>query len=135
MTATDTKLRQKIYDLVQDVGKDFVFYQNVGAGSGTYNPNTGTYGSIPSPTTHTIKATPPSAFFRRLAEGGTDVSGNVEITVPALNLNSTFESTYLRPKMKVTFDGGEWFAEAVEKIYSGDDICAYRVILSQASGA
>jgi hypothetical protein len=135
MTATDTKLRQKIYDLVQDLGKDYVCYQNVGAGKGTYNPSTGVFGTVPSAVFLTVKATPPQAYVRRVVDGGTDVTGDVEITIPALNLNATFESTYLRPLMKVTFDGGEWSAEAVEKIYSGNDICAYRVILSQASGA
>ena len=135
MTATDTKLRQSIYDIVQDMGKDFVFHQNVGAGSGTYNPNTGAYASAPSSTTHTVKATPPIAYIRKFGDTTTDVSGSVEITLPALNLNSTFESTYLRPKMKVVFDSAEWVASSVEKIYSGDLVCAYRIILNQASGA
>lgn len=135
MTAIDTKLRQQVYDLVQDLGKDYVCYQNVGVAKGTYNPSTGVFGTVPSAVFLTVKGTPPQTYLRRLVEGGTDVTGSVEITIPALNLNGTFESTYLRPNMKVTFDGGEWFAEAVEKIYSGDEICAYRVILSQSSGA
>lgn len=130
MTTLDTTLRQKAYDVIQLYGKSMTFYGNAStAGHGTYNPATGIYESIPSPVTYSIKASPPVDYNRAWRSGDSVQVGDVLITLPALNLDSTFETTQLRVGMKVKIDDATFVAERLEKIYSGEEITAYSLQL------
>jgi len=130
MTALDTLLRKKAYDIIQLYGKEMTFYGNAStAGQGTYNPATGLYESIPTPVSHTYKASPPVDYNRAWRAGDTVQEGDVLITLPALNLNSTFESDQLRVGMKVKIDDATFVTERLEKIYSGEEITAYNLQL------
>ena len=139
MTALDTTLRQEAYDTVQTFGKSYVFHSNALGSSGQrpYDPNTGAYASISLPVdtaaTYTYKASPPKKYVRRFEGGTAESSGEVEITLPALNLAAPFLD-FLKPSMRVVFDGGDWRTTEIEKLYSGDEICAYNIVLSQQSG-
>jgi hypothetical protein len=134
MTATDTRLRQGVYDLVQTLGKTLTFHNNAGVGAGTYNSATGEYDSIPVATTFDLKTTPPAKYSRRFGDTNTNVKAELSITLPALNLNAKFVSDYLRLGMRVAFDQSEWRTVGLDPIYSGDLIAAYTILLSRQSG-
>lgn len=134
MTDTDTLLRQSVLDTIETLGKSLTFYSTAGGGVGTYTPAEGNFAAVPTPIVFTYKTSPPQAYVRKWGEGDTVVEGSVEVLLPAQGLASTFESTYLRPAMRVDFDSKLWRCTAIEKIYSGDEVCAYRIILSQHSG-
>lgn len=135
MTALDTTLRQKVYDTIQDLGKTLTFHSNAGSsGSGTYNPATGLFEGTPVAVTYDVKCSPPSPYVSRIADTDAVLTGAVETTMPALNLDSSFEDDHLRPSMKVVFDNNQWRAQTVEKMYSGDQVCAYRIIMTMQSG-
>ena len=134
MTETDTTLRQAVLDTIDTLGKTLTFRSNAGGGVGTYNPATGLYAAVPVETTYTYKTSPPQAYVRKWGDGDTVVEGSVEVLLPAQGLNATFEADYLRPEMRVDFDSKLWRTTAIEKIYSGDLVCAYRIIMSQHSG-
>lgn len=130
MTATDTKLRQKAYDVIAEYGKSMTFYGNASdAGHGTYNPATGLYESVPISIEYTYKASPPMAYNRAWREGDNVQEGDALITLPALNLNSTFEDDALKAGMKVKIDDATFVTVRVEKIYSGEEITAYNLQL------
>ena len=134
MTDLDDTLRAEVYSTIQTLGKELVFYSNAGA-PGTYNPATGASGSIPSPLTYSYKTSPPAAYTRRW--GATDLveQGDLSATLPAKGLDSTFESSHLKPAAKVTFDSNTYIIVDVEKVYSGDQICAYNLLLRQRHGS
>tara|TARA_R110002020_G_scaffold41325_6_gene122002 strand:+ start:5570 stop:5980 length:411 start_codon:yes stop_codon:yes gene_type:complete len=130
MTILDTPLRKKVYDAIQTYGKTMTFHSNAStSGHGTYNPATGIYESVPSPVTLDYKASPPSEYNRNWRDGDNVQEGDVMITLPALNLNSTFENDALRVGMKVVIDSATFVTESLEKIYSGEEICAYGIRL------
>jgi hypothetical protein len=139
MTALDTTLRQAAYDTVQTFGKNYVFHANAlgSSGRGTYDPNSGAFtgDTLPVDTaaTYAYKASPPKRYVRRFESGLAETTGDVEITLPALNLDAPFLD-FLKPSMRVVFDGGDWRTVEIEKLYSGDEICAYNIILTQQSG-
>lgn len=130
MTALDTLLRKKAYDVIQLYGKEMTFYGNASTTAhGTYNPATGIYESVPTPLSYTYKASPPVDYNRAWRAGDTVQEGDVLITLPALNLNSTFENDQLRVGMKVKIDDATFVTERLEKIYSGEEITAYNLQL------
>jgi hypothetical protein len=130
MTILDTPLRKKVYDAIQIYGKTMTFYSNAStSGHGTYNPATGIYESVPSGVTIDYKASPPSEYNRNWRDGDNVQEGDTLITLPALNLDATFESDALRVGMKVKIDNATFVTESLEKIYSGDVVCAYSIRL------
>lgn len=130
MTKLDTTLRQKAYDVIQEYGMDMVFHSNASdAGRGTYNPATGIYESVPTAVELTYKASPPVDYERAWRAGDNVQEGDVLVTLPALNLDATFEADALGVGMKVEIGDATFVAARVEKIYSGEEITAYNLQL------
>lgn len=130
MTVLDVKIRQKAYDAVQKYGKEMTFYGNASdAADGDYNPDTGEYETVPTVVEYLYKSSPPTAHKRGFREMDNVQDGDMITTLPALNLNATFEADALIAGMKVKCDAITFIVVSVEKIYSGEQIAAYNLQL------
>jgi hypothetical protein len=55
-------------------------------------------------------------------------------TLPAKGLNATFEADYLRNGLKMTLLGDTWQVTGIKKIYSGEQVAAYDLMVEQRNG-
>jgi hypothetical protein len=126
MSALDSILPQAAYDIIEAYGKDLTFYNNAGTGA-SYNPDTRET-TLPSETTYTVKCSPPE-YEKRYELGQAVHTGRLEIIIPDLNLDATFRTTVLDMGTRVDIDSDSWMIVQIDRLYSGDDIAAYRCIL------
>lgn len=119
MTVLDDRLVPKTKEILDRLGKSMDLAVK---DEGTYNANGSVTGQTES--TQTVTASPPIEYTSRLIDGDVIKLGDVQVFVAALGLTLTPAE-----KMKVTFDGEDWRAVTVKKIYSGDLIALWELQL------
>lgn len=109
MTALDDRLGPKALALILKYGKT----ATVEVASQSYALTTG--GTTSTPTTYTVKISPPESYEVTLDNANTVQVGDMKCLIAALNLAFT-------PKigMDIIFDTQRWKVISVEPIYSGD---------------
>ena len=118
-TPLDAKLVPKAKELIEKFGKTMTLTVEA---PGTYDPVTGT---VPvTPTSETLKCSPPLNYQSRFVDGEIIRAGDVRVLIPAQGLT-------IIPKvdMKVEFDGEIWNAISVDRVFSGDDIALWKTQL------
>lgn len=125
-TSLDTTLIPKILTIIDDYGKNVTFQTY---GTDTYDPATGTL-TEGAKTSTVRRVTPPESLQgsegagTRFGPGSMIEKGDVMIMVAASGLTVTMEN-----ELEVLIDSDIWKVQAVDKIYTGDDIGAYALLL------
>ena len=141
MTELDTILTDEVYEVAQEFGTEWTFYTVSDGTGGSYNANTGVWsaGSLPVgvAASYAYNVTPP-ANHRREADDGT-ATAVLRTVLPSKSLNANFEADYLRVGCKVRIDSTSspqsiWRISVIERLYSGEEVCAYQLELTQQSG-
>lgn len=127
MTKLDTRLFGRIYAIVQAKGKSLRFYNNAGTAV-AYDPETG---GIAQPTSayEDVICTPPRHIKRFLQDGRVSATGEVRTIVPTKELNASFFSTNFDIGTRVDFDSTSWTVKSIGRLYTGNDIGAYDLVL------
>ena len=118
MTVLDDKLVPKAKELLDKFGKSATFSVS---GFSQYDPNTGEV-TVGTPTTYTVKVTPPSPFDKNYQPGGTTEASDLRVYLAASGLSFTPSNG-----QKVVFDSESYNVIAVETIFSGDSVALYGV--------
>jgi hypothetical protein len=135
MTTLDTLLRRKAFDAIALYGAEATFYLE---GRAAFEPSTGEWTSDSLPlgveATYAYKVSPPAEFHAELLARGLVEEGAMRTTLPAKGLNATFEADYLRNGLKMTLLGDTWQVTGIKKIYSGEQVAAYDLMVEQRNG-
>lgn len=114
MTVLDSPFRNLAHDLIAKYGKTVTFSK---PGTATYDPVTGT-NTPGTPTTTTVKVSPPEAFKINEVNGTTIQAQDVKVSAAAVDYVPDISQT-------VTFDGNAYNIISVSPIYSGDLVVKY----------
>ena len=120
MTVLDDRLVPKTKEILHRLGKSMDL--SVVTTPGTYNDDGSITGEVEA--TQTVTGSPPIEYSSRLIDGDVIKLGDVQVFLAALGLTLTPAES-----MKVTFDGEDWKAVTVKKIYSGDLIALWELQL------
>lgn len=121
-TEIDTEIRPEIVSLANELGKNIIF--NIRA-EGIFNTSTNkvTKGVLNS---ETVRALPPAAPKRELIDGTLIRHGDLFVAIPAQGL--TFNPITANIET-VLIDGELWKRQSVNPVYSGEQICMYKLHL------
>ena len=123
-TTLDVNLRAVALDIITRFGKNLTFYNTK---EGTYNPDTRE--TTPAvETTEVVKCSPPE-YEKRYELGEVVRTGRVRILIPDQDLPSGF-SDRLDTGQRVDFDGTSWQITDINRVYSGDQIAVYEVLMA-----
>lgn len=120
MTALDVRMIPRVFEMVQRLGKPITFHVLSG---GSYDPSTRRVVNG-SETLVDLRVTPPQRVKLQFQPDATLKEGDAEVYLPAQDL--TFEPTVGWP---VTIDSVMYAVVKVEKIYSGEQVALWRVVL------
>lgn len=114
MTSFDKRFRNLARNMIAKYGKEVVFSK---PGTASYDPVTGT-NTPGTPTTATVKVSPPEAFKVNEVNGTTIQAQDVKVSTAAIDYVPDISQT-------VTFDGNTYNIISVSPVYSGDLVAKY----------
>ena len=114
MTTLDQRFPGRAQRLIAKYGKQVVFTKTT---PGTFDPVSGTTTGATSTDT-TIKVAPPSSFDIKEVNGTSIQTGDVKVSVAALDYVPDISQT-------VTFDSNTYNIISVSPVYSGDAVAKY----------
>jgi len=127
-TDLDVDLIPETLALLQDLGKQVTFFEEFAGG--IYAPEVGEYSPPrPAPTEHVVDCSPPLTFELRFAGGLAFERSNLKLGDVRLIAAASGVSFTPVEGMKVTFDSSTWYIEKIGKIYTGELIGAYDLLL------
>ena len=120
----DTTARATAYRLTQSFGKDVTLRR---IAKTTYDPSTGAGGEDATPVDYIVKVTPPSDYMLTDVGGTLIESGDMVVSMPALNAPvEPDEDTD-----KVIVDKEVWNVKAVGRLWSGELVAMYNLLLTR----
>ena len=120
MTDLDTELIPEIYNIVDEFGINATFYVDF-IDPEDYSPLTG-HTTEDTDAGVVRKVTPPEDYADFFIDGDLIQHGDVRIYLPSQNITFTPELG-----MKVSIGSSDWRAIAIDPIYSGEEICIYKI--------
>jgi len=118
-TPLDSILIPEVLAVLNEYGKSTTITEKSG---GTYDPTTGSNTSE-TETAHSVKISPP-APSKGYITSDLIKEGDMETYLASSGLTIDFEN-----QLEVDLDGVAWKVVKHDALYSGDSICAYKLIL------
>jgi hypothetical protein len=130
MTELDTTLRQSVFDIVNEFGKEITFDIQTGAGMGTYSAATGNRPVGSAGSAVAVTCSPPEDLIESYGEDEPQLRSTVRIIVPALDLDSDVVAA-MQAGLEASFDDRFFIVHHVRSMYSGDELCAYQLDMNE----